>query len=66
MSYKNIELILNEIYGTDAIYAPVEAVLWATDFLPADIARQELRELNEEREKAGRMPVYVPYGHRLF
>jgi hypothetical protein len=66
MSYKNIELILNKVYGVDAISAPPEAVLWASDKLPADLALEEIRALNREREKLGKMLIYIPYGHRLF
>lgn len=66
MQYRELSRILSDEYGVGILAAPVEAILWAADKLPVEQAKQELTALNQARQRQGRCPAYVPYGHPLF
>ena len=62
--------ILADRYDVGVLAAPVCAVIWAAELVAAergaDVARRELSAVNRKRERAGKVPAYVPYGHALF
>lgn len=67
MAFTQLEQILASEYDVSAASAPVEAILWATDRIENPVtADLELKAVNEIRRRLGKVPVYVPFGHRLF
>jgi hypothetical protein len=66
MQYQTLANILSTEYGVGPLIAPPEAVLWAADKMPDWQAKEELKALNRARNIYGYVPVFVPYGHRLF
>ena len=77
--YEAIASILETKYGVGALAADPTTVIWAATQRRVDIVsegwafefavkqvKNELKKLNRAREKFGKMPVYVPFGHGLF
>ena len=62
--------VLRSDYGTGVVFAPVEAVMWASECVAeshgVDVARSDLRKANLVRAKYGAPSVSFPYGHPLF
>lgn len=77
--YELIASVLETRYGVGAVQAAPITVLWAAEHALAEqIAegwnteyvvnqlKTEIKKLNRVREKYGKIPVYVPFGHQLF
>ena len=62
--------ILGEEYDAGLGIGDPTAILWAAEKAAEEIgteaAKKELKKINRVREKYGKIPVYAPYGHRLF
>jgi hypothetical protein len=65
--FRNIETILRDDYGVSVENCTPLAILWATDKIhDTEIAKAELKRVNEYRAKIGRTLAYPDFGHRLF
>lgn len=57
-------------YGVTVEEAGPISVVWAAEHLMelegVDVAKKQLRAVNRRREKLGKRPAYVDYGHPLF
>lgn len=66
----NLASILTSRYGVTVENAPKITIIWAAEFLMAqegaEIAKKQLSAVNRKRERLGRIPAYVDYGHPLF
>lgn len=62
--------ILSSRYGVTVENSPEIAIIWAAEFLMeqdgVEVAKKQLSTMNRKREKLGRIPAYVDYGHPLF
>lgn len=64
---QNIETILKKQYGCNAVVAPMEAVLWATEMIEDKASAQsELKRINKIRARKGVPVVHAPYGYKAF
>ena len=65
-----LDKILSDLYGVTVFNSPPEAVIWAAEHLAriegVERAKAELSEANLSRERAGKRPGYVDFGHPLF
>ena len=68
--FKALAEVLSSRYGVTVENAPVEAILWAADHLmttePVEKVKKQLSVMNRKREKLGKRPAYVAFGHPLF
>lgn len=63
----DIEKICYEVYGVGIVTAPEYAIIWAAEKIEdQEKAKSELKRANQIRKKYGKIPVAVPYNHRLF
>ena len=65
-----IDKILCDLYGVSVFSSPPIAIVWAAEHLAqvegVAVAKAELSEANRRRERAGKRPAYVDFGHILF
>lgn len=68
--FKKLAEVLSSRYGVTVENSPVEAILWAADHLlisePVAVVKKELSAMNRKRERLGKRPAYVAFGHPLF
>lgn len=64
---RQIEDILSDTYGVNAIQAPKECILWAWETMAREsgvaLADECLELINRRRERFGKIPAYKPYGY---
>ena len=70
MCISTIDQVLQDVYGVNVYSAPATCVVWAAEFMAQrdgiELAKSELSDANRRREKLGKRPAYVEYGHPLF
>lgn len=68
--FASLSAVLSSRYGVTVENSPVEAILWSADHLllsePVAKVKKELSAMNRKREKLGKRPAYVAFGHPLF
>lgn len=68
--FAKLSAVLSDRYGVTVENAPVEAILWSADHLmtfePVAVVKKQLSAMNRKREKLGKCPAYVAFGHPLF
>jgi hypothetical protein len=65
-----IDQVLQDVYGVNVFSSPPITLVWAAEYMAQcngiEIAKAELSAANLRREKAGKRPAYVDFGHPLF
>lgn len=65
-----IDKVLEDLYGVTVFSSPPLAIIWAAEHLAkvegVERAKAELSAANRRRERAGKRPGYVDFGHLLF
>ena len=68
--FKKLSEVLQSRYGVTVENAPKIAIIWAAEELlkvePVEVVQKQLSAANRRREKLGKMPAYVHFGHPLF
>lgn len=68
--FAKLSAMLSDRYGVTVENAPKIAIIWAAEELlkvePVAVVKKQLSAMNRKREKLGKIPACVPFGHPLF